>query len=771
MSVTGRLEIEALIAVLLAVLLAGVPIMKLNGPCSNDPLEKICVMTGYETTGCPMQIRRKLIPTVLILCVVATAVHAKKEDRDSRRAVIDNSRSPFVKLRCIPMQDTRWTDGFWAQRFELAATKMLPTLERTMLGEGTANLNRIKYAAGLLDERQHGSPWGDGDNYKWIETMAHVYNLNEDPALNAKMDEWIGIIAKAQDPDGYISTNIGHDRSKRFQRVNAHELYNMGHLLTAACIHHRVTGKGHFLRVAKTNADFLYRQWKAEPVKMARFPWNPSVFMGMAEMYRTTREPKYLELLQIMIDNRGSRPNPDRNHAYGGTDQTQDRVPLRQETLAVGHAVTGNYFYCGAADLYAETGDREIMDALVRIWKDIHEKKTDITLGVAMDRHSESLSPRGDAVHENFANGPYLQPNLYSETCANIAAGMFNYRMFMLTGEAKYADWTERMLYNTLHSGVDLQGERWFYCNPVSWDGTPGDKIRQTNGKDPRRLVSGHRSGLRWEFMNCYCCPPSVARTTAKIHNWFYNVSDDGDLWVNFYGGNRLATRLADGSAIALTQTTAYPWEGRVRVTLDDVVTDKPVSLHFRIPGWTENPTVTVNGQHAAVPPVPGQYLEIDRTWSVGDDIVLDFPMPVRLMEARPEVSKLQNRVAVMRGPVVYCLELPLEEGGRDIAGNGVFFPESIQLVPEYLHGFLGGVTVLKGKALTHDGKEAFLRAHGSPANAGIDAWEEDVLYRPMKPAASAAPSTGTIDVELIPYYAWANRGLAIMDVWLPLAR
>jgi DUF1680 family protein len=670
------------------------------------------------------------------------------------------------------MQDTRLTDGFFAQRFELAASRMLPTLERSMLGDCTANLNRLKEAAGFAEAGQHGSPWGDGDNYKWIEAMAHVYNLNIDPVLRRKMDEWIEIIGKAMEPDGYISTNIMHDQSKRFVRSNAHEMYNMGHLLTAACIHYRATGKENFLNIAKKNADFLCRQWKAEPARMARFPWNPSAFMGVAELYRTTRDKQYLELLETMINNRGSRPNPDRNHAYGGTDQTQDRVPLHQEHLAVGHAVTGNYYYCGAADLYAEIGDPDILAALERIWKDIHERKTDITLGVAMDRHSESLSPRGDEVHENFANEPYLQPNLYSETCANIGTGMFNYRMLMLTGDAKYADWTERMLYNTLNSGVDLQGQHWFYCNPVTWDGTEGMTIKQTNGRNPNRLVPGHQSGVRWDYMNCYCCPPSVTRTTAKIHNWFYNISDDGALWVNFYSGNKLSTTLADGSPIALTQVTDYPWDSRIQVTLDDVLTHKPVSLYFRIPGWTENPTITVNGTRTDIPPVPGSYLEIYRYWNPGDEIVLEFPMPVRLMEANPKIAKLRGKVAVMRGPVVYCMELPVKEGGKKIFEKGVYLPQSIELAPEHRSNFLGGVTVLKGKALTTEGKKLYARTResgqGLPEQA---AWEDGQLYRPMSPTKRKIPNEGTVQLELIPYYAWANRGLAYMDVWIPLAQ
>lgn len=694
-------------------------------------------------------------------------------NRVTCRPVIDNTQSPYTRLRCIPMQDTRLTEGFFAERFDLAATKMIPALEKNMLGECTANLNRIQWAAGLIEEPQHGSPWGDGDNYKWIESMAHAYNVTKNPELDKRMDEWIEIIGRAQESDGYISTNIRRQQGqRRFERSNAHEMYNMGHLLTAACVHYRATGKDNFLNIAKKTANFLCRQWKAEPVHMARFPWNPSVFMGMAEMYRATRDEDYLRLLETMINNRGSRPNPDRDHAYGGTDQTQDRVPLRQEHLAVGHAVTGTYYYCGAADLYAEIGDSRILTALERVWQDIHERKTDITLGVAMNRQSKSLSPRGDEVHENFANGPYLQPNLYSETCANIGAGMFNYRMFLLTGEAKYADWTERMLYNTLNSGVDLQGERFFYCNPVSWDGSEGETIRQTFGRDPSRMVPGHQSGERWEFMNCYCCPPSVARTTLKIHNWFYNVSDDGALWVNFYGGNQLSTALADGSTVALTQVTAYPWAGRVEVTLDAVATHKPVSLHFRIPGWTENPTVAVNGVRTDVPPVPGSYLEIYRYWNPGDQIVLRFPMPVRLMEANPKIIKLRGKVAVMRGPLVYCLELPKRERGEEVFKNGVYLPENIRLTPEYRGGFLGGITVLKGKALNHAGLAALQRVNYPPyEDERAEPWGDGELYRPLQVGSHNSPEQGTVDVEIIPYYAWANRGLAYMDVWIPVAR
>lgn len=683
------------------------------------------------------------------------------------QGVIDNSKSHHVKLRSIPMQDTKLTTGFWADRFELCAGKMLPAMENSMLGDGAAQLNRIKYMAGLTDKHPGGTPWGDGDCYKWIETMAHVYNLNKDPELDKKMDEWIQIIGKAQEPDGYISTNIGHDNEKRFIKVNAHECYNMGHLLTAACIHYRVTGKESFLELAKKTADFLYRQWKSYPKKMINFPWNPSVYMGLIELYRTTRNANYLELTQIMINNRGANPKPGGDHSDGGTDQTQDFVPIREETQAVGHAVTGTYLYCGAADLYAETGEKELLNALERIWRDIFEKKADITCGVAM---GIGVSPRpdGGALHEAFSSYPYKQPNQYNETCANIGAGMFNYRMLLLTGDAKYADWTERMIYNTLNSGVDLQGENWFYCNPLSWDGKPG-KMEERNYGLPEMLVPSHHCGVRWRVNNCYCCPPSLARTTAQLHNWFYNISDDGALWINFYGGSKLSTTLADGSKIVLSQTTDYPWDGKIKITIH-AAGSNPIPVLIRIPGWVENPNLEINGETFTGTIEPGMYVKINRKWKAGDVIELNLPMPVRLIEANPKVEDLHNKVAVMRGPIVFCLELPKQEGGEKVWNDGVFLTENIELKPEHRSDFLNGVTVLKGNMLTTKGRDKFIRDNADmPATATDTA--DNRLYRPLTPRDLQPAKEGTVETSLIPYYAWANRGLAYMDVWIRLAR
>jgi DUF1680 family protein len=667
------------------------------------------------------------------------------------KGAVDTSNSPHVKLRSLPMADVRWTTGFWADRFELCRKSMLPRLHSTLLDtQCSAQLNRIKFTAGLYDENPGGVNWADGDCYKWIESMAHVYEVTKDAELNELMDEWITIIAKAQDEDGYISTNIGHDKSKRLEMPYKHELYNMGHLLTAACIHHRATGKENFLAIAIKLADYLYGEFKPNPPRLVHFPWNPSVYMGLVEMYRTTGNRQYLETAEIMINNRGTQPGG--HHSNGGTDQTQDRVPLREENEAVGHAVCAMYLYCGAADLYAETGDAEIYAALERIWESITLRKMDITGSVAM---GGGTSPRGDPVHEAFGFD-YAQPNLYNETCANIGNGMFNLRMLLVSGDVKYADMMELVAYNCLNASVDLKGENWFYCNPLSWDGAvEGGHV--------------HKTGERWRTNNCYCCPPSVVRTTAKMHNWMYSTSEDG-LWVHLYGGSKLATRQVNGASLELIQETDYPWDGTVKLTVSKTGS-KAFAIRLRIPAWTENPKLMVNGKTITDTVKPGSYANITRKWQSGDVIQLDLPMPVRLMEAEPKVENLRNTVAVMRGPLVYCLELPKREGGEKVFNDGVFLPENVELIPEHRDNFLGGVTVLKGKALTRKGSAKFIKETAGNKRPVSSAGWDNLLYRPLTPRALKRPDRGMVEVVLVPYYTWANRGLSMMEVWLPLAQ
>jgi len=332
---------------------------------------------------------------------------------------------------------------------------------------------------------------------------------------------------------------------------------------------------------------------------------------------------------------------------------------------------------------------------------------------------------------------------------------MFSWRMLTLSGDAKYADMLEKVIYNSLLAAVDLKGERFFYCNPLVWRGAKG---------------KGHLTPVRWSVHNCYCCPPQVARTIAKLHNWVYSVSDDG-LWVHLYGGNVLTTRLPGAGAVKVTQETGYPWNGRIKLTID-ASGETGFAIRLRIPGWSQRAGVKVNGKPVESPAKPGAYLPISRKWRSGDTIELDIPMPVRLMEARREVKALRNYVSVMRGPIVYCLELPEAQGGGRIWKKGVFLPENAEFTTEVRKGFFAGnAVVLSGYGLTASGRDLFVR---KIASAGPPKEREnpgELLYRRFAPRSLPIPSGGGIPITLIPYYAWANRGPAFMEVWIPLAR
>jgi DUF1680 family protein len=661
--------------------------------------------------------------------------------------------SPYAKLRPATTDEVSWTEGFWADRFRRCRTATIPAVEEGLLHpDNSEQLNVLLVAAGLKKGRRKSTDWTDGDCYKWIEAMARQYAVTTDPELARKMDHWIRVIAQAQSPDGYLSTNFWDDPEGRLQMPYRHEMYNMGHLLTAASVHYQATGKTMFLDVARRNADFLYEQSSPRPPRLVHFPWNPSAHMGLIDLYRVTGEKRYLALARILIDNRGSSPGGG-THRNGGTDQTQDRVPLRNETRAVGHAVCATYLYCGATDLYAEIGDKTLLKALERIWEDITTRRMFLTGGVGA---GSGLSTRGDPVHEAFL-GDYELPNdCYCETCSNIGNAMWNWRLTNVTGDARYADVMEQVLYNSGLSSVNIDQDRFFYCNPLEWNAD-------------REPTHKHRTAERWLIHDCYCCPPQMARTLSTLQTWAYSVSDAA-VWVNLYGGSKLDALLA-GETIRLTQMTDYPWSGHVRIEIT-ACPPTAFSLMLRIPAWCEGATITINDGRQANIPNGGTYAELNRVWKPGDIVELKLPMPVRLMESHPNVVDNRNRVAVMRGPLVYCLELPLSDNGQKRWRDGVYFPENIVLTPRTDENLLGGIVVLEGNALATIEKERFVRdvvAASEPIRDNRD-WGT-VLYRPFRGRELPEPAGQGGPVVLIPYYAWANRGVSYMQVWTALAR
>lgn len=645
--------------------------------------------------------------------------------------IIKTDASPHCKLRSVDLRSVRWTDGFWADRFRQCAEVTLPHLWDLLSDPERGHvLTNLRIAAGLEQGEFAGTHWQDEWAYKWIEAATSIYAQTGDERLDDRIDETIALIAKAQQPDGYIASQITARGWERFQNIHHHELYTMGHLITAACLHHRLTGKTSLLDIARRAADCIYETFKGRDPKLAHFPFNPTIVMASVELYRTTGDRKYLNMANLFIDMRGA--------VKGGSDQNQDFVPLRQEDSVVGHAVLYGYLYAGAADAYMETGDQSLLDALERLWHDLTEKKMYLTGGTCAIHRALSIRWRNGrvvAAHDvHEAAGPaYDLPSstAYNETCGQIANMMWNWRMLAISGEARYADLMERFIYNSILSGIGLDGASWFYTNVLRWYG----RDHQLMSQDAYERFQPGRIHI--------CCPSNLLRTVAEWHGYAYSVSEEG-LWVNHYGASHFQGPLSDGRPLEVEQETDYPWDGDVRLTLNP---PEPTacSLMLRIPGWAEGAQVLVNEGPAGVAAEPATYARLDRTWSPGDTVRLTLPMEPRLMEAHPKVEQLRNQVAVMRGPLVYCLEsVDLPEGVRV---SEVHIPRATEWTTRHDAELLNGVTVLEGQAVRvpegdWDGK----------------------LYRPLSPTP-----TEKVSIRLIPLYAWANRGVSEMTVWMPV--
>ncbi|HEY4061087.1 MAG TPA: glycoside hydrolase family 127 protein [Puia sp.] len=682
---------------------------------------------------------------LFIIVITGLSLHGQgqsPETNQPNKALVNTSASRHVTLESVNMGETRWTKGFWAERFAVCKDSMIPRLWRIYHDPKISHaFTNFEIAAGMDTGSHAGPPFHDGDFYKLLEGMAAVYAVTRDPKLDKLMDGAIDVIARSQRPDGYIHTPVVIEERKHPGSISAFgdrlnfETYNMGHLMTAACVHYRATGKTNLLQVAIKAADYLAAFYRRASPQLARNAICPSHYMGIVELYRTTKDPAYLELARNLIDIRGLVDN--------GTDDNQDRVPFRQQTTAMGHAVRANYLYAGVADVVAETGDDSLRNCLDKIWEDVTQRKMYITggCGALYDGVSPDATSYDPAhiqeVHQAYGRD-YQLPNTtaHNETCANIGNVLWNWRMLLVTGQAQYADVMEQALYNSVLSGVSLDGDRYFYTNPLRASRAFPYDLRWSGGREEYITLSN-------------CCPPNLARTIAEVADYAYCVNAKG-IWVNLYGGNTLATHLPDAagpapSPLRLTQQTEYPWDGKVVLSVKEAPS-KAFSIFLRIPGWCKGAKLVVNGQPQPRSLTPGTYAEVNRHWKAGDQVTLDLPMPAVLVEANPLVEETRGQVAVRRGPVVYCLESPDYPPTRSIFD--IALPVQINLHPVAMKIGNHSLMALEGTAKL------------LPAIAAKKLYEEV----PKKPAID-------IPVRLIPYYAWANRGASDMTVWTPVIR
>ena len=694
----------------------------------------------------------------ILTAIIAATIAVPSTTLAQTKGLTDTSKSAHAVMANTPLGAVKWTDGFWGERFKVYSDSSLVSMWRTWNDPNISHgFRNFEIAAGDEKGEHFGPPFHDGDMYKWLEAVAAVYAVNKDPKLDALMDNFIDKVVRAQQPNGYIHTpNIIAEINKR-DSLAAHqdhnsvvtgtatgskddaafanslnfEAYNLGHLITAGIVHKRATGKETLYNAALKAADFLDEFYKRTADEPARTAVCPSHYMAMVELYRETGEPRYLELAEKFIDVRDKVEN--------GTDDNQDRIPFRDQYNAMGHAVRANYLYAGVADLYAETGEEQLMKNLTSIWNDIVSRKMYIT--GACGALYDGTSPDGTCytpdsiqkVHQSYGRPFQLpQSTAHNETCANIGNMLFNWRMLAATGDAKYADIVETALYNSVLSGVSLDGKRYFYTNPL-------------------RLSDDLPYTLRWpkvrqEYIDlCFCCPPNTLRTICEAQNYAYTVSPDA-LWCNLYGDNELITEFGKKKPLEVTQKTGYPYDGNVVITLNKVPTKDDFTVKLRVPEWCHKATLAINGVAQDVKVTPDTYIDVTRKWKNGDVITFNMDMPVTLLESNPLVEESRNHVAVKRGPIVYCLESIDIEGGKPI--DSVLIPADAKFTE---------------KEITIDGSKMI--ALETEAKIVDDGNWTGKLYREVSPASQTAK------IQLIPYYAWGNRDKAEMTLWIPLAR
>lgn len=671
----------------------------------------------------------------------------------------DTSKSIHARMSNTSVDAVKWNNGFWGDRFNIFSKVSLQSMWNTWnTPEVSHGFRNFEIAAGVCPGEHWGPPFHDGDMYKWLEGVASIYAVNKDPELNKLMDHFISHIVKVQRADGYIhtpviisemnqgidshaaakqtviGTKVGEEDEKgAFANRLNFETYNLGHLMMAGIIHNRATGKTELLEVAKRATDFLCYFYETASAELARNAICPSHYMGVVEMYRATGNQRYLELSQNLINIRGMVEN--------GTDDNQDRIPFREQYNAMGHAVRSNYLYAGVADVYTETGEEQLMKNLTSIWSDIVNRKMYIT--GACGALYDGTSPDGCAyepdsiqkVHQSFGR-PYQLPNstAHNETCANIGNMLFNWRMLTTTGDAKYAEIVETCLYNSVLSGISLDGKKYFYTNPL-------------------RISDDLPYTLRWpkertEYISCFCCPPNTLRTVCQAQNYAYTVSDNS-LWCHLYGDNTLDTEIKGIGKVSITQATDYPWDGVVKFTINSVKgkgSKQPFSINLRVPQWCDNVELKVNGEVVPGNWQPDTYATVNRKWKKGDQIEWTMDMSAKILEAHPLAEEIRNQVVVKRGPLVYCLESIDIDGNHKI--DDVMIPADMKFTPVK--------TVVEGSPI--------VMLEGMAKLSKQQSWE-NTLYREVSKESSP------VKVRLIPYYAWGNRGKAEMTVWMPLAR
>ena len=625
------------------------------------------------------------------------------------------SQAPLQKYQNVSFSQVQITDAFWKPKINKVSTVTIPVcIDQTEVK--TARIRNFEIVAGKREGKFQGIFYDDSDVFKALEAMAYSLKNHPDPVLEKKADDWIDLIAAAQQPDGYINTYYTLQfPEKRWTDMSMHEDYNGGHLIEAAVAYQAATKKRKLLDVAIRFANHFDSLFG--PGKRHWVTGHQELELALVKLYKVTAEEKYLKLADWLLSERGHQ----RGVGYTWTDwkdtaYAQDVKPVKEQKEITGHAVRAMYMYTGAADVAALTGDEAYMHTMKEVWEDVVYRNMYITGGIGSSGGNEGFSVDYDLPNENA----------YAETCASVGMVLWNQRMAMLTGESKYIDVLERSLYNGALDGLSLSGDRFFYGNPLA-----------SVGRNFRR-----------EWFGTACCPANIARLVQSLGDYVYGYNDR-NVWVNLFVGSNTVIPVAN-QQVPLQVKTNYPWDGRVQLSVAPAKKTK-FGLHIRIPGWAQGEavpgalysfqdpsaekfSVQLNGKEVPYQMEKG-YIVIDREWKKGDEVSLSLPMNINRVVSRPEVKANTDRVAFQRGPIVYCVE------GADNNGQAWNL-----IVPRET-----AVSAINHTVLSEP----------------VIALQADVPVFDVSPDGKNI-SPGKRKIVAIPYYTWSNRGQGPMQVWLP---
>ncbi|MCR2823031.1 glycoside hydrolase family 127 protein [Lederbergia panacisoli] len=626
------------------------------------------------------------------------------------------------------------TDTFWRRYMDIVRDEVIPYQWEALNDriEGAAKshaIENIRIAAGVAEGEYHGFVFQDSDVAKWLEAVAYSLATDPNPELEKIADELIALLGKAQQEDGYLNTyfTVKEPEARWTNLRDQHELYCAGHMMEAAVAYYRATGKRELLDIMCRFADYIDSVFGVEEGKIQGYDGHQEIELALVKLYEVTGNEKYLKLSTFFIEERGKQPHffdkesearGDNNPFwyFGSYKYSQSHLPVREQKEAVGHSVRAMYMYAAMADLAEKTGDATLKEACKTLWDNVTNKQMYITAGIGSSEFGEAFS------------FDYDLPNdlSYTETCASIGLVFWARRMLNLEVNSSYADVMERALYNGTISGMELDGKKFFYVNPLEvWP--------EACSRHEKR----HVKPVRQKWFNCACCPPNLARLIASNGQYIYTERNN-EIFVNLYMGNEASFEF-NGKKVNIVQKTEYPWDGAVLISVSpEAATEFTVAL--RIPGWCRKADLKVNGENVAVENTVNGYMYLTRTWNPDDQIELKFDMPVERMKAHPRVRENAGKTALQRGPIVYCIEEV--DNGANLPN--ISLPQNARLEAYFDGDLLGGVVVIQAEAARLE------ESHWGQA-----------LYK----AAEEKYQSHTL--KAVPYFAWCNRKPGEMLVWL----